>query len=99
MKFLIAQMEHETNTFSPVPTPWESFGPNGPYLGDEVVQAMSGTKTPIGAFIELANKVNADISTPVAGLALPSGPVDLQAYERICDLICSAAKFGCDAIF
>ena len=99
MKFLIAQMEHETNTFSPVPTPWKSFGPNGPYLGDEVVQAMSGTKTPIGAFIELANKVNADISTPVAGLALPSGPVDLQAYERICDLICSAAKLGCDAIF
>ena len=99
MKFLVAQMEHETNTFSPIPTPWESFGPDGPYVGDEVVRAMSGTKTPIGAFIELANKLNADISTPVAGLALPSGPVDLTAYERICDLICAQAKLGCDAIF
>ena len=36
MKFVIAQMQHETNTFSPVPTPWEAFGKDGPLLGDEV---------------------------------------------------------------
>ena len=34
MRFVIAHMSHETNTFSPVPTPWERFadelgvGPN-----------------------------------------------------------------------
>ena len=27
MRLLIAMMEHETNTFSPVPTPLERFGP------------------------------------------------------------------------
>jgi microcystin degradation protein MlrC len=29
MKVVIAQLQHETNTFSPVPTPWESFGGHG----------------------------------------------------------------------
>ncbi len=54
MKIVIAQMEHETNTFSPVPTPWESFGPNGAYLGKDAYQAVKGTRTPIGAFIDIA---------------------------------------------
>ncbi len=92
-------MEHETNTFSPVPTPWDSFGPNGPYIGKEVTAAMKGTKTPIGAFIDLANKINADIRTPIAGLALPSGPVDLVAFQKFCDLICEEVSIGCDAVF
>jgi microcystin degradation protein MlrC len=99
MKIVIAQMEHETNTFSPVPTPWESFGPDGPYLGDAARRAMRGTRTPIGAFIDLAERAGADIVTPVAGFAYPSGPVDGTAHDRFCDLICEAAAQGCDAIF
>lgn len=99
MKFVIAQMEHETNTFSPVPTPWESFGPNGAYLGADALRAMKGTRTPIGAFIDLAEKEGAEIVTPVAGFAYPSGPVDPAAYDRFCDLICDAVAKGCDAIF
>jgi microcystin degradation protein MlrC len=99
MKFVIAQMEHETNTFSPVPTPWESFGPNGAYLGEDAYRAMKGTRTPIGAFIDLAEKEKAELVTPVAGFAYPSGPVDPAAYDRFCDLICDAVAKGCDAIF
>ena len=99
MKILIAQMEHETNTFSPVPTPWESFGPGGAYLGKDALQAMKGTRTPIGAFIDLAENEGAEIVTPVAGFAYPSGPVDGAAYDRFCDLICAEASRNCDAIF
>jgi len=99
MKIVIAQMEHETNTFSPVPTPWEAFGPNGPYLGDDARRAMKGTRTPIGAFIDLAEKEGAEIVTPVAGFAYPSGPVDGEAYDRFCDIICTEVAKGCDAIF
>ena len=98
MKILIAQMEHETNTFSPVPTPWESFGPGGAYLGADAHRAMKGTRTPIGAFIDLAEREQAEIVTPVAGFAYPSGPVDPIAYDRFCDLICDEAARGCDAI-
>ncbi len=99
MKFVIAQMEHETNTFSPVPTPWEAFGPNGPYLGADAHRAMKGTRTPIGAFIDLAEKEGAEIVTPLAAFSYPSGPVDGAAYDRFCDVICSTVAKGCDAIF
>ncbi len=99
MKIVIAQMEHETNTFSPVPTPWEAFGPNGPYLGQAAHRAMKGTRTPIGAFIDLAEKAGAELVTPVAGFAYPSGPVDGKAHDRFCELICDAVANGCDAIF
>ena len=98
MKIVIAQMEHETNTFSPVETPWDSFGPDGPYIGVQAYRAMKGTKTPIGAFIDAAEKVNAEIITPVAGFAYPSGPVSGAAYDQFCDLIIDGVKQGCDLI-
>ena len=42
MKFVIAQMQHETNTFSPIPTPWEAFGNHGPLIGREAFDAIGG---------------------------------------------------------
>jgi len=98
MKILIAQMEHETNTFSPVETPWEAFGPDGPYLGKAAYEGMKGTRTPIGAFIDLAEKAHAEIVTPIAGFAYPSGPVDAKAYDQFCEVICESVDKGCDAI-
>lgn len=98
MRFIVAQMQHETNTFSPVPTPWEAFGKNGPYLGATALEAMRGTRMAIGAFIDIAEAAGADIVLPVAGYASPSGPVDGKAYDRFCELICDAAATGCDAI-
>ena len=91
-------MEHETNTFSPVETPWESFGPDGPYIGVDAYRAMKGTKTPIGAFIDIAEEANADIITSVAGFAYPSGPVSGVAYDRFCELIIEDVRQGCDLI-
>ena len=42
MRLLIAMMKHETNTFSPVPTPLTRFGP---LYGDAAVRAYRGTGT------------------------------------------------------
>ena len=99
MKFVIAQVQHETNTFSPVPTPWEAFGNNGPSLGREALESIEGTRVPMAAFIDLARRQNADIATPIAAWANPSGPVDATAYDRICGSICEAVRGGCDAVF
>ena len=99
MKFVIAQMQHETNTFSPVPTPWKAFGNGGPSIGRAALEAVGGTGVPMAAFIDLARAAGADIETPVAAWANPSGPVDGGAYERICALICDAVRGGCDAVF
>jgi microcystin degradation protein MlrC len=99
MRFVIAQMQHETNTFSPVPTPWEAFGSHGPSIGRDALEAIEGTRVPMAAFIDLARRQGAEMVTPVAAWANPSGPVDGAAYDRICALICDAVRAGCDAIF
>ena len=99
MKFVIAQMQHETNTFSPVPTPWEEFGPRGPYLGRDAFDAMNGTRMAMAAFLDLAKGAGAEVDTPIVAWANPSGPVDGGAYDRICDAICESVSKGCDAVF
>ena len=99
VKFVIAQIQHETNTFSPIPTPWESFGNGGPLLGRDAFDAMDGTRVPMGAYIDLARKEGAQVLTPVAAWPNPSGPVDAAAYDRLCALICDAVRQGCDAVF
>ncbi|OYU65262.1 MAG: hypothetical protein CFE45_44310, partial [Burkholderiales bacterium PBB5] len=56
MKLVIAQMKHETNTFSPVPTDLARFatGTAEPPEGAAAVAAYKGTGSALGAFIELA---------------------------------------------
>jgi len=100
MKVVIAQMKHETNTFSPVPTPIGRFavGTPSPLEGEAAIKALRGTGSAIGAFIELAQKAGASISLPVAGNAWPSGPVEDAAFEYMASRICNAVEAGCDAI-
>ncbi|HYG45078.1 MAG TPA: M81 family metallopeptidase [Bordetella sp.] len=97
MKVLIARLNHETNTFSPVPTPLSAFGENGPQYDGEAYRANHGQRTAMAAFIDLAEARNAELSTPVSGWAYPSGPVAAQAYDDMCARIVAAAP-GCDAI-
>jgi microcystin degradation protein MlrC len=98
MKLVIAMMKHETNTFSPVPTPLARFGPDGPYLGKAAHDAFKGTGTPMGAFIDLAEAAHAEVVTPIAAEAYPSGVVQAEAYRVITDAICEAVAKGCDAV-
>ncbi|HEX5612543.1 MAG TPA: M81 family metallopeptidase [Burkholderiales bacterium] len=100
MRLLIAQMKHETNTFSPVATPLARFAHGGgrPYEGDEIRDAFRGTGTAIGAFLELGERAGAEMVLPVAGNAAPSGRVERAAYEHMVNRIVDAAATGCDAI-
>ncbi len=99
MKLVIAQMKHETNTFSPVPTDLRRFarGQATPLEGEAIRAAFRGTGTAIGAFIELAEKAGAETLLPVAGNAAPSAPVQTQAYEWMAGRIMDAVAQGCDA--
>lgn len=100
MRFVIAQMKHETNTFSPVPTPLERFARGGarPLEGRAVRDAFHGTGTAIGAFIDLAEKAGAEAVYPIAGNAAPSAPVEDAAYEAMAGRIVEAVAAGCDAV-
>ena len=100
MRLLIAMMKHETNTFSPVPTPLARFGHGpGPLYGEAAVAAYRGTGTGLGAYLDLAEREGAEIVLPIAAGAPPSRPVDDAAFEHIAGIICDAvAKRGFDAI-
>ena len=52
MKILIARMNHETNTFSPVATPLAAFGRNGPAFGADAYNENKGMQTAMSAFID-----------------------------------------------
>ncbi len=97
-RIVIAMMKHETNTFSPVPTPLGRFarGQDRPAQGQAAYDAFKGTGSGLGAFIEVAEAAGADISIPIAANAWPSGVVEDAAYEHICDAICAAIEQGCD---
>ena len=97
MKLLIARMNHETNTFSPVATPLEAFGRNGPSYGEHAWRENKGMQTAMAAFIDAAEREHAQIVTPVSASANPSGPVAAAAYDAICNAIVDAAG-GCDAV-
>ena len=101
MRLLIAMMKHETNTFSPVPTPLARFGPSssgrngpGPLYGEAAVKAYRGTGTGLGAYLDLAEREGAEVVLPIAAGAPPSRPVEDAAYEHIAGIICDAVAMG-----
>jgi microcystin degradation protein MlrC len=100
MRLLIAMMKHETNTFSPVPTPLTRFGHGpGPLCGEAAIEAYRGTGSGLGAYLDLAAREGAQIMLPIAASAPPSRPVEDAAYEHIAGTICEAvAKGGFDGI-
>jgi microcystin degradation protein MlrC len=91
MRLLIAMMKHETNTFSPVPTPLPRFRP---LYGEAAVRAYRGTGTGLGAYLDLAEREGAEVVVPIAAGAPPSAPVEDAAYAHITDTILEAVAQG-----
>src|SRR5215471_8726549 len=95
-KIVVAMMMHETNTFSPVPTPLASFRP---LAGVAAIEEFRDTNTQLGGFLGVAQKAGAEIVVPIAGGAHPSGYVEKSAYEDMAEAIVGAVRAGCDAAF
>src|SRR6202011_1627374 len=91
MRLLIAMMKHETNTFSPVPTPLSRFRP---LHGTAAIRRYRGAGTGLGAYLDLAEREGAEIVLPIAAGSPPSGPVEDSAYVHITEAICEAAARG-----
>jgi microcystin degradation protein MlrC len=100
MKIVIAQMKHETNTFSPVPTRLERFagGRAQPLEGRAAIDALSGTGSASAALLDLALRAGAEVDFALAANAPPSGPVENDAFDYMTGRICEAVGKGCDAI-
>jgi microcystin degradation protein MlrC len=102
MKLVIAMMQHETNTFSPLTASYEAFGRaigfDAPPHGQTVIDTFAGTDMALGAFLDLALARGAEIVAPIAAYAEPCGAVDDDAFDRIAEHICAAVAEGCDAV-
>lgn len=96
MRLLVAMFKHETNTFSPVPTPLERFYRGVPANASsaEAIDAFRGTGLAIGGFIDVAERIGAEIVVATAAEAQPSGPTDDATYERISQMILEHVSRG-----
>ena len=102
MRCVIALMQHETNTFSPLPTPLHAFasgvGLDRPPSGDGAIEIYGKAEFAFAALVDAATKRGAEITVPIAAYAEPSGKVDDDAFEFIANSICGAVATGCDAV-
>lgn len=102
MRFVIAQMKHESHSFMPEPVPLESFnvfGEDTPFENERAVNALRGSNSGAAAFIDLAESIGAECAVPMAGEALPLGPAEDSAFEHMSGKIIAAFKKGCDIMF
>jgi microcystin degradation protein MlrC len=98
-RFVVAQLKHETNTFSPIPTPYEAFGHgNGPVYGADAKRALTGTNSPFAAFLDVAAREGAEAVTPIAAESWPSNRASRATFERLVRPLEDAVRAGCDAV-
>ena len=102
MRFVIALMRHETNTFSPIPTPLRAFNrgstTGGPLRGEDAVRACRGTNSAAAAFMDLVEKQGDEFVMPLMANAVPSGVVTADAFESMAAIIVDAVRDGCDGV-
>jgi len=84
---LIGQIEHETNTFSSLPTGMAEFADASLHYGDDVIDDLEGTNTAIGGFLHVAAENDWDVVPTVAADATPGGVVTAEARETLLDQV------------
>lgn len=94
-RLVLARQNHETNSFSPVPTPLSAFNP---LWGDAALAAADGISTALGAFHAFARRIGAEVEVPLIAHAMPSAPVEDEAFETMAQAILAAVEKGCDGI-
>ncbi|MEZ5557574.1 MAG: M81 family metallopeptidase [Pseudomonadales bacterium] len=99
MRVVVAMMSHETNTFSPVVTDLARFSRGGsePPAGADAQRIFRGTASCLGGFLQVCEARGAEVVIPIAAGAAPSGPVEDDAFEFMCQRIVAAAS-DCDAM-
>ncbi len=87
MRVAIAGLQHETNTFAPMPASYRDFvaADAWPELttGDAIVQNFPGKNLPISGFMQAALNDNWDLEPLLWASAEPSSYVTDEAFERI----------------
>jgi len=84
MRVAVGCISHETSTFTPVPTTWESFEERFGFLrGQAILETFGGTNTPVGGFMEGAQAHGFDLVPTVFGQPQPSGPMARVLFDEV----------------
>jgi microcystin degradation protein MlrC len=98
VRIAIGGISHESSTFSTVPTTLQHFRERGWFTGDELMRQFSGTKSPLGAFIDAARDMNFEVVPTMSAAAVPAGPVNAEATEvltrQLADMIREVQESG-----
>jgi microcystin degradation protein MlrC len=88
-RIAVAGFQHETNTFAPILTPFETFKDGGAWPamqhGQEVLATLSGLNLPMGGFLDEGDDF--DLIPIVWTFAEPGGYVTDDAFDRISAMI------------
>lgn len=83
MRFFIAMVSHETNTFSTIATDRHQFETRDLRYGGELLEAYRGTGTCLGGMLEVAQARSITLVPSVAAAAAPAGRVTTEIYGAI----------------
>ena len=95
---LLAQLSHESNTFSKVLTERTDFQNRWEHEGDAVIRALSGTNTVVGGVVDIAEEEDLTLLPSLATEAEPGGRVAADVYETYVDHIVADAREHVDEI-
>jgi microcystin degradation protein MlrC len=83
VRIIAAELSHETNRFSAVPTDLAAFERSGVHRGAAMFPALRNTATPIAGFLDAASEHDFELIPTLAVWATPSGMVTEDALETL----------------
>lgn len=99
MRIVIACVEQETNSFSPIPSPLSRFGRGpGPYYGQAALEEYKDSRISFAALVVAAKSWGAEIDVPIVARCHTGAPVADVDFESIIEPILESVRKGCDAI-
>lgn len=85
MRIVIGGISHETSTFTPVQTTLESYKERFLLRGEDIITTFTGTNTPLGGFIEGADKYGYEVIPTLYGSAHTSAPTPRPIFDALLD--------------
>ena len=87
-RILIAGFKHESNSFNPKPTTLDDYRRRSLTFGQDVIDRYRGTKSEVGAFIDVFSaREDVEMVPCVDGDACPGGPVTHETFTFVKDKI------------
>jgi microcystin degradation protein MlrC len=93
-RILAAEISHEPNTFSILPTALALYKTRRYYRREEIVKAFSGTKTEMGAHLDAATKYGWELVQPIAAAATPGGKTPTKDWAHLSGAVLEACQEG-----